>query len=92
MRGNSFLRFGSTPIKDLIDGNAFDLSSDSEGISDIYCHVSGASLCFELQVKGKLQVKGTALYALILIYKMTTEGGLLLRNLNYSTIGLTNSI
>lgn len=86
MRGNSFLRFGSTPIKDLIDGNAFDRSSDSEGISDIYCHVLGASLCFELQVKG------TALYALILIYKMTTEGGLLLRNLNYSTIGLTNSI
>lgn len=86
MRGNSFLRFGSTPIKDLIDGNAFDLSSDSECISDIYCHVSGASLCFELQVKG------TALYALILIYQMTTEGGLLLRNLNYSTIGLTNSI
>lgn len=52
MRGNSFLRFGSTPIKDLTDGNAFDRSSDSEGISDIYCHVLGAALCFELQVNG----------------------------------------
>lgn len=68
MRDNSLLRFGSTPIKDLIDEYVFDRSSDSEGISDIYCHVLAASLCFELQVNG------TALYALILIHKMTTEG------------------
>jgi len=85
VRGNSFLRFGSsTPIKDLIDGIFFDRSSDSGGISDINCHVLASCLCFELQVNG------ITLYALILIHQMTKNcNDILLIFLNFSVVGLT---